>query len=313
MMNIGIIFRKVMKEHPIEDIAYKPFYEILSKVALKKGVRLYIDSYKRYKDGKFTQAFFYDAKEKKWKKEKNIKLDLVYDKCVTDDITLKAKKKIEREVPFINPLEFELKIYNKYILYKQFKDIMPLSLLVKSRQDIKRNLKKIKTEKYVLKPCVGYGGFKIRILNKKDPIPHITSCYVLQPLIDTSGGIPNLIKGVHDLRIVLINHKIIYSYLRVPRKGSLLCNVHQGGRMITISNRQIPKKVLKIVNKIRKKFINYKYVIYSTDFFFENGKKPYLVEMNSKPHIMFNKEDRKLMFKFYNILINNLKKAAKSS
>jgi len=268
-MNIGIIFRKVMKEQPVEDIAYKPFYEILSEVALTKGVKLYIDSYKRYKDGKFTQAFFYDIKEKKWKKEKNIKLELVYDKCVTNEKTLRVKKRIEKEVPFINPLEFELYVEDKYLTYKLFKDFMAKSFLVSSKEEIKRKLRFIKSHLYVLKPCVGYGGFKIHFLRKGNRIPDIRTKYVLQPMIDTSRGIKNLVEGVHDLRVVVIGKRIIYSYIRKPKKGSFLCNVHQGGKMIPIDNKQIPRSVVRIVKKIMFKFNKFNNLIYSADFFFK--------------------------------------------
>ncbi len=294
---------------------YGHCYEYLYTLAEKKGIKFFRAYIRWYAGNKiFSKAWTYDIKKKKWIKVKNIKADFCEDKISPKPELKKLKLKIEKEVGMMNSVKMSYAVNNKWRVARIFKKISPKTFLIKNKFDLKKYISKIKTNKMVLKPIIGSGGEGILILEKNKPAKKELSIknYIMQEFIDTSKGIPELIDSIHDLRMVIINGKIIYSYLRIPEGGSLLSNVHQGGRMIDIKNSQIPKKALKIFKKVDKKLKKFKPRLYTVDVFFKN-KKAYLVEINTMPGILFNKDAKKIQTKFYNAIIDTLKKAENKS
>ncbi len=238
--------------------------------------------------------------EKKWKKEKEkIKPDYFFDKFEFGKTENLLKKKLSKNKKIINDFGLESFCKDKWIQAKKFYKIAPKTFLVKNKKDFLKYSKKISSEKIILKPRFGLGGQGIIVLDKKAKLKKkIVGDYVLQELIDTSQGIPSTkIKGIHDLRCVILNGKIEYAYVRQPKKG-VLANLHQGGkaRMVTP-----PIEIRRLVRKIDlfvKKFGNR---LYSADFFYGN-KQFYLIELNSKPGFDFcgrfgYKEIENLFFK----------------
>ena len=294
-----------------KNAKYRPCYEFLYRLAKKQGIflaRAYIDWYKG--NGLFEKAWTYDSKLKKWVKIVNLKADFCEDKAPTQKQLEKKKRRIQREVGMINHVDLAYDFNRKDITAKLFKKYLPSTHIIKSKQELKQKIHLIKTEKAVLKPVVGSGGEGITIQEKKELINNkkikINKPHLLQEFIDTTGGIPGIVQGTHDLRIVSVNGKIIYSYIRIPKKGKLLCNIHQGGSMFNIKNSQIPESALKMFKDIDKKIKKYKPRIYTVDLFYGNNK-PYLIEINTMPGILFNKKDRKTQIYFYNEIIKAFK------
>ena len=301
--------KKPFKKSKLDyESCWKQFYELGKKQNLNFS-RAYINWY--IGKGKFKKAWTYDIKLKRWKKIYNVKADFVFDKVPSDEEFKKIKYKIHKEVGMMNHPEMDYITNDKSKIKKLFSKIIPKTFVIKNKKELKNSLKKIDTKKAVIKPSVGSGGQGIAIKEKNKLLNYKIKkgeTYVLQEFIDTSNGIKNLVKQTHDLRVIVVNGKIIYSYLRIPKKGKFLCNIHQGGKMITIKNNQIPKKIKSMIKSIDKKLKKYKPRNYAADFFIGKNQKPYLIEINTKPGILFNKEDEKLKIKYYNKLIKILKK-----
>jgi len=250
----------------------------LSKIAKKHGIKLTRASSLWYEKGIFKKAWIYDNG---WKKIKNLKADIIFDKTPLNDKTLKIKKKLSREIKIFNDLFVEKLCSDKLTTYRYFRQFMPNTFLINNKKQLKKILPKIRTQKIVIKPRAGSSAKNIKFTSKKKLLKKISKESVVQEFIDVSG-VPGFVKGVSDLRIITINGKIAIASIRHARKG-LISNVSRGGREIVIDIKKIPNKVKAIVRKIDSKLSTHKPRIYTSDFVFDKNNKPWLMELNSKP------------------------------
>ena len=91
---------------------------------------------------------------------------------------------------------------------------MPRSFVINSKDDLLKNIWKIRSQKVVAKPFFGSGGFGI-IITEKNKLKNskLTFPFLLQEFVKSEKGIPGFSKkkGVADLRIVFMNHKPTYA------------------------------------------------------------------------------------------------------
>jgi glutathione synthase/RimK-type ligase-like ATP-grasp enzyme len=254
-------------------------YARFSEIGKKNGVKVVFSKYTNYSKGFVDNYWIFDEKWLVCKKR--VKPDLFYDKFPFNEKGKKLKQILTRKNKLFNNYFLENFCKDKFLQYKKFSNICPKTFLIKNKKDLLHFVKKLDSEKIILKPRFGHGGFGIKIFNKDDKLNGIKfhSDYVLQEFLNTSKGFPNSkFKKIHDFRCVIINGKLAYSYLRIPKKG-LLANLHQGGKAMSVS---CPKKIMSQVKEIDLFMKNFGNRVYSTDFFFSNGKY-YLIELNSKP------------------------------
>jgi glutathione synthase/RimK-type ligase-like ATP-grasp enzyme len=277
----------------------KPFMrEILNKQystfvieAQKKNIKLIFSKFGEYKNGKIKRYWTFD---KKWQFcNKEIIPTMYFDKFGLSSKELKLKKLLSKKKLLINDFDFEWFCKDKFAQAKEFPKLCPKTILVSNQKDFNKAFEKFKSEKIILKPRYGHAGKGIVIYNrnKKSIRRKFNRDFVVQEFVDTSKGLPGVkIKGVHDLRCVIVNGKLIYSYVRVTKTG-LLANLHHGAKPILIVPSNEVKKLIRQIDSTLKKF---KKRVYSADFFFSNDKY-YLVELNSKPgvDILFKKELKK--------------------
>lgn len=181
--------------------------------------------------------------------------------------------------------------------------------------------KDFNSEYYIIKDRNGSGGFRIFKLDfngsfkkvkkqrKSDIQESIEKDYVLQPFINCDKSVFGKHRSFIDLRVILLNNEIIQSYIRIAKKGDFKCNEHQGGNLIYISNKSIPKDVLKIIPKITRK-LNFKHALYALDFIRSNNGNLYFMEGNTKPGLDWNhkKKINEIRSKeLMDIIINELK------
>ena len=110
----------------------------------------------------------------------------------------------------------------------------------------------------------------------------IKKAVLIQEFKETEAGIPGLCKGRHDMRIVIIDGKIVWATIRQPKGKSFLANVAKGGSIKEIEIKDVPKSLTPIIKDLtkifKKKYFN---PIFSIDFGFENGK-PFIYEINDQ-------------------------------
>ena len=130
-----------------------------------------------------------------------------------------------------------------------FLKYMPPTIFTKNIEEIKKFVKKYK--KIVIKPIHGYGGKNILFVNKS-----INQIKVLNYIkkfghIMVQKFIPQVTKG--DKRVFIINGLVKGAIQRVPRKGSFVSNLAQGGKAIKTELNFRELKISKIVAKHLKK------------------------------------------------------------
>jgi ribosomal protein S6--L-glutamate ligase len=191
-----------------------------------------------------------------------------------------------KKVKWFNSPLFRTVADNKLNQYLLFKDFMPTTYLATSKKEYVESVRKIKSHKAVIKPFYGSGGFGIVINEKKDVIKLKVEFPVLvQEFVKSNYGIPGFSKQMEiaDLRMVYMNHKLVYALSRIAKKGSLFTNFHQGATAVLVPETKIPKVVKEAAKKIVDKLSIFPEANYSLDFVFDNSGKPVLMEMNTTP------------------------------
>jgi glutathione synthase/RimK-type ligase-like ATP-grasp enzyme len=102
--------------------------------------------------------------------------------------------------------------------------------------------------------------------------------------VETSGGLPPITSGRHDVRVVVINKKVVWAHVRVPPKGSYKANAAGGGVLREIDyEKEVPDSIKKIVEAVSADFYEkYDNPIYSLDFGMDKSGKPFIFEINDQ-------------------------------
>lgn len=303
--NLVILFNKgKLLDYPLNTPQYLQSYRDFFRLAQSK-FNIFIVRGKRYYlgQGSFFHGYLFGGGRLK-KFNNKIRAKIIYNK---GDLYSNGGKNWH----IINRQGLRKLAEHKFTTYKSFKKICKSTYLIKSKDDFKKYIKRIKTKKVVFKPALGFEGRGIMISNKSALLKKIKKFDgLLQEFLDTSKGIPNICPSQHDLRVLIMNGKIVQAYVRIPKKGSLLANVAQGGRLKEIRIKSIPGSALKIVNHIDNQLKKFGDRIYSIDLGFENNK-PYLFEINDRPGLPYKKW--KMYYnKWHRALLRTLLKAAAS-
>jgi len=126
-----------------------------------------------------------------------------------------------------------------------FLKYMQPTIFTKNMHEIKKFLKKYK--KIVIKPIHGYGGKNILFV--KESINRNTILKYINKFdhVMVQKFIPNVVKG--DKRVFIINGMVKGAIRRVPKKGSYLSNLSQGGLAVKTKLNKRELKISKIVAK----------------------------------------------------------------
>lgn len=261
----------------------------------------------------FTRAWAF--RDNKWIKVRGpIKPDLIFDKVMSkrNYNLFELKMQIAQKVNFFNNPTFRSIIDNKLSQYLILEPFMAQSFFAINKKELVQSLRKVKTDKVVIKPIYGSGGAGIIIGDKADVLrKKITFPVLIQTFIKCSKGIPGIkgVDGVADLRMVYMNHRLVYALSRIAKKGSLFTNFHQGATAVLIEKKRIPIKIIKIAKEIVKKLSMFNHCNYSLDFIYGDDGRPYLIEMNSTPgmDLLHELGDKRLKEKHFHSLIELVK------
>ncbi|MDO8529074.1 MAG: ATP-grasp domain-containing protein, partial [bacterium] len=238
------------KSKPFENKDYQYSYESFYSLCKENGIQTYRSSYEWYDYEKnlFKHTWIFEGEGANWKKVNNIKPDLIYDKTKARMEVYYKKELIAEHYPFINNLHFTILIDDKFITSLFFDKWSKKNWLVKNKKELSAALPLIKSNKIVIKPLSESGGKGVSIIDKKDisKLKSIRKSMIVQEFIDSSDGVPRVSNGIHDLRLVFVNDKLIYSYIREPREGSYLANLAQGGSLTIVPINKLPKSIAPI-------------------------------------------------------------------
>lgn len=289
--------------------AYAKFFALAQdhQVKLYRANRRWYDE----KQKLFQQAW--ELRRGKWKLTPMIRPDVVYDKTITDEQSLGFKRALQKQFPVLNHPSFSHHAGSKLLVSRAFQKYAKPYYSVDTFAHLKKTLIDISGELVVAKPERGNSGQGIFIGKKEHLLKQPLSFPLLiQEFVDSRAGIPGVVKGFHDLRLIYSGDTFIYAYYRTPKKGSFLANVAQGGKQTMVPKSKLPASVWPIVEAVQKYYGQYSEKIYTIDLIFDKDKKPWIVELNTMPGLYPDVSERPHIKKLYLAIILALKKITKT-
>jgi glutathione synthase/RimK-type ligase-like ATP-grasp enzyme len=306
--NIGMMFsREFIGDDPLAHIGIKkPVYLRLLELCGKEGWGAYVLTRKTYKGGGIFEGVWKFNNGKFDVVKTPVKIDLVFDRSAG----VKFPPLNDNSLVWVNEANFKVLAWDKWAAYGVIGEYMPQTFLLENESEIQQVMPKIKSDWVVLKPFNGLKGIGIFIGPKEDAMDfkfhEKYKKYVAQEFIDTSDGIAGVIPGKHDLRIVVINGKVVWCHVRSPIGASFLANAAQGGNLTEIDYARVPESVKEITEKVLKLFLEkFDNPIYSLDFGIGKDLSPRIFEINDQ--MGFPKWDMKNRDEFLFSLIENFK------
>jgi len=268
-LKVGMCFsRPLQGNDPLGHIGKKlPAYLRLLELCQEKDWEVFVLTRKTYEGGGIFNGAWQFDRHKFSRVKEPVKIDLVYDRT--------GGVKFPPEEPsgpiVVNRRDFKLLCWDKWLAYRKTSRFMPKTIWVGERQNLASVLPKIKTNWVVLKPYNGLKGIGIFIGPKEKALsfefPEKHPRYIAQEFIDTSGGIPGIVEGLHDLRVAVTNGEAVWSHVRTPPSGSFQANVAQGGKIKEIACTKLPAVVKQITDQIASRFYKaYDNPSYTLDF-----------------------------------------------
>lgn len=270
-------------DYPLSKEDYQISYFELSQAVAAHGGEMFVacgqDSY--LGNGEFSRGWHIDAPGQ-YTEISLPKASVIFDKggFVSDNT-----------VPVFNHPELSRICSDKFVMYQKFSQYCPKTFLVDSQAELADALSALTTPMGVIKPVDGFEGHDVLIKSIEElRVGTYTFPVLVQEFMDTSGGIPGIIEGTHDLRIALFNDTILYSYVRTPPPGKFTANVAQGGAFRMVAVADLPTEVREIVTQIDKQMAPYGPRFYGIDVGI-TPQGPHLIEMNSKLGLLPNRDD----------------------
>lgn len=173
---------------------------------------------------------------------------------------------------------------DKWLSYELVPDLHPKTFLLMSAADVPTALSGLGTAFAVAKPVDAEGGAGVIIGPKDQVAVSIPSFpYVLQEFVDTSHGIPGIVDGMHDFRILSIAGAVSLCYVRTPPPNEMTANVSRGGREIEVLAENVPAEALAVFTQVDAKLRGFKNRIYTVDMGLDHDGTWKLFELNAKP------------------------------
>lgn len=233
---IGIYFKDRYAEYPFDNEYYVDSYSELISVIEEKGLEYRIVRGKEtyLGDGNFSESWL--MKDRKLVEAGAARVSVIYNKgrFEFDDIRVVTD-------PWIDQVTMD-----KNKLAQMVGEASPSTYLVKDHNSLEELLDKYfeKDEVLVLKPNKGSSGRGVVIGTCDEVLAQakIDEEHVLQKLIDSSCGYKDLVSGVHDFRVIMVNGELMYGVIRIPKKGSLLTNFAQGATRHVLEKHEVPSE-----------------------------------------------------------------------
>jgi glutathione synthase/RimK-type ligase-like ATP-grasp enzyme len=287
MPNKKILIYFTKKEVAADPFANVPdrreIYWSLFREGRSRGLDMYLGVKPTIHHGgmEFENVLFFTGEQFELQLKK-ISFDAIFDRSPnknfpTPDIDSKT----------LNTLAFKKLANNKDCTYELLSEYMPKTFILGSEQDLEAALTFFRPKELaVFKPVDEFGGRGVVITEAENITPFYlisNKKFILQKFVDTSYGVPGIISGHHDLRIIIMNGTPIMLQAREPKLGELRANISQGGHSFEFSFEAAPSALRKIVSKVHPLIDTlYSYPFYSIDFGIDQDGTPYIFEINDQ-------------------------------
>lgn len=284
---------------------YESYQELIKIIESDNTIKVYIVRWDSYKwNGIFSEVYCFENNELIPVSEK--KVDLIFNRCNLHEIN---------DCPVINSPSFYELCEDKYKTYLRFTDVSAKTQYIHNYAslDIACDELNIKDDELiVLKKNFWkeWDGIHILARNKitVDLYRNWTDI-LIQKFIDSSVWIPDIVDGLHDLRVMIVDHTIVWATIRTPQIGSFLANVAQWGTSVSLDIQLLPRELLDVLESVMDHLDDYEHIVYWADFM--NSPDGYkLVELNACPGLLHKSWDKNCL-DFYHAVSKMLSTAVK--
>lgn len=188
-------------------------------------------------------------------------------------------------IAVINDPRLEELCTNKWETYRLFRKHCPQTELVRSREELPAAAQRLAhCSRIVAKPRDGEEGRGI-VIGPLEEVCHLATHFpcVLQEFLNTSAGIPALLEGIHDFRMVVVRGEIMLAFCRTPPPGGLLANVAQGGSIVPVRHLAIPWEAQRLAEDVDAILQEFSQRVYSIDVARVRSGEWKIIELNAKP------------------------------
>lgn len=272
-------------EKPFEKKWKSDDYAKYTEMLGEKGIQVICGDYRWYENGKMKKAWQW--KDDRWVKIENKQIEGVYDLFRHDDGKMSVKKEMKKDINILNHPEVTDLCQDKLETYRKFPELLP-----ETRKANEENVRELlqDSSRIIVKPRYGSQGEKVTEIENVGDFEKLETKenMIAQEFVETQG-IPQLnVEGLHDLRILIVNDEIVGSYLRLPKEGSILSNVAEGGTKRYVRKEEIPEEALSRSKTVAKRMKEYRPIIYTVDFMFDEEMTPLVIELNSQPGVYYH-------------------------
>ncbi|MBU1930174.1 hypothetical protein KJ972_01580 [Candidatus Micrarchaeota archaeon] len=321
---------------------YNKVYGYFLSQCQKKGLKAGFATVKDFlKPGLFQSCWTFNKTWKRFKKP--VSATILFDKFLPTTSYRKRKRALiltsKKESLLNNEKTVEL-CTDKLATFNAFpksslptvevKDISKKALLAAKKElDVLKKQQFAPSDfgqEYVLKNRYGWGGSSIFRLNFRENLEEIIQTikkkakktanlfFVLQPFLLFKKGFSFAKqKGRMDLRVVVLNQKILQCYARTAKKGDFRCNLSKGGLIFYVKKDHLSKGIQKLIQRITKRPL-FRRGFFSLDFVQSNDQNLYLLEANASPGLYWDpnsSEDEASTKKLIRSLVAEFKKMVK--
>lgn len=287
MPNKKILIYFTQKEVAADPYAHMPerreIYWSIFREGKNRGFDMYLGVKPTIHHGgmEFENVLFFTGEQFEFKEERVI-FDAIFDRSPRKDF---PTPDIDHKT--LNTLAFKKLANNKDRTYELLSDYMPKTFPIASEQDFKNALAQFHPEEMaVFKPVDSFGGKGVIITEAKNMTSGLfvpERKFILQKFVDTSHGVPDIISGRHDLRIIIMNGTPIMLQAREPKPGELRANINQGGRCFEFPYEKVPAALQSIVSIVHPIIDTaFSSPFYSIDFGVDSDGTPYIFEINDQ-------------------------------
>ncbi len=197
----------------------------------------------------------------------------------------------------INNLQMSDTLTDKILTYHLFPGLVPPTFDTSvpnlgTRLLAASNHPDLRTDKIILKPRYGERGRGIEVIDflevDSERVRSMEN-YIVQPLIESDSGIPELgIPGRHDLRMLLYNGKVMDFFVRVAPSDNFICNQSHGGTIAYYQLKELPAQFKHIAYEVDQSLHTYMPRYYSVDVGVGRSGKIWVYELNTMPGVVWN-------------------------
>lgn len=276
-------------------------YALLFALARKQGLPLVLATDRDYGEGRLDRGWIHDGA--RWTAWVDIGVAAVYDQFPSTSPRgrLLVADLMTRGIPLFNHPHVTLVVDDKLLTWRNFPEIVPYThYLRKGHDDIREVLHAFlagceargwgQVSSFVAKMQVGWGGknlFRFTQQNLGEIFRIPEGEYVLQPFLESSGGIPELgVRGRHDFRVILRDGHFVTAFVRQPARHDWIANYFDASEMIFVHHPEdMPADIMAAVLKADERMADYSPRLVSYDMARLSDGRVVCWEMNSRPGI----------------------------